>query len=202
MCKKTFVLDTNILLDSPTAIFAFDDNKVVIPEAVVDELDHFKKDKTELGHNARETARILEVLRHKGDITKGVSIDNTEGGILCIEVNHRDVKIPEQWSPLRADNRILQVCKALKEQEEDVYLITKDIFLRIKADMLGIVSEDIKYNRVAEIDKQYKGREEIYVSSEDIDNFYKNKYMNIDTYLKFEENQNIKLFMNEFVIFS
>lgn len=139
--KKTYVLDTNVLLYSPGAIFTFDDNNVIIPEVVLEELDNMKKNNNDLGLNARHVARILDELRGKGDLGKGVNIEN--GGMLRVEIAGHDTKIPESWSIEKADNRIIQVCKALQANGEDVYLITKDIFERIKADTVGIKTEDL-----------------------------------------------------------
>ena len=75
--KKIFVLDTNVILYDPNAIFKFKDNIVVIPIVVVEELDKFKKDLNEIGRNAREFARILDKFREKGKLTKGVALDNS-----------------------------------------------------------------------------------------------------------------------------
>jgi PhoH-like ATPase len=128
--QKTFVLDTNVLLQAPNAIFSFGDNKVVLAEAVMEEIDSFKKGHSELNINARTVARLLDKLREQGKLTDGVKMDN--GGILKVEVNHKDVVLPPNWENKKADNRILQVCIALKEQGEDVHLVTKDIIVTTK----------------------------------------------------------------------
>jgi len=93
--KKTFVLDTNVLLQTPFALYSFGDNDVVIPEVVLEELDKFKKDNTELGANARHAARILDELRTKGNLKEGVKLEN--GGMLRVESNYSRVKLPESW---------------------------------------------------------------------------------------------------------
>ena len=72
--QKTFVLDTNILLSNPNSIFQFDDNDLVIPIAVIEEVDHFKKNQNETGRNAREVSRILDRLRQRGNLAKGIPI--------------------------------------------------------------------------------------------------------------------------------
>ncbi len=112
---KTYVLDTNVLLQSPGAIFAFADNHVVIPEAVVEELDNFKKDKSEKGVNARETIRTLDALRTKGKVTEGVKLEN--GGDLRVEINHEEPALPSSWDTSKPDNRIIQACVALRNEE-------------------------------------------------------------------------------------
>ena len=123
--KKTYVLDTNVLLYSPGAIFTFDNSNIVIPEVVLEELDNFKKVNSDLGMNARNVARILDKLRLKGKLSQGVDLDNNSN--LRVVSAFYNTKIPESWSIEKADNRIIQVCKALIEQGEDVCLITKDI---------------------------------------------------------------------------
>ncbi len=82
--KKTFVLDTNVLLQTPYALYSFGDNTIVIPEVVLEELDKFKKENTELGANARHAARILDDLREKGSLNKGVKLEN--GGTLRVKL--------------------------------------------------------------------------------------------------------------------
>ncbi|GAE88740.1 ATPase [Acetivibrio straminisolvens JCM 21531] len=125
--KKTFVLDTNVLLQTPFALYSFGDNNVVIPEVVLEELDKFKKDNTELGANARHAARILDDLRAKGKLNEGVRLEN--GGLLRVELNCNSVKLPESWDDSNNDNRILKVCKGLLEKGENVFWLQR-IYLR------------------------------------------------------------------------
>jgi len=184
--KKTYVVDTNVILYSPNAILSFGDNDVIIPEVVLEELDSFKKDKSDLGANARYAARLIDKLRNEGKLNEGINLEN--GGKLRVEMNHYDTKIPSTWSKDKADNRILQVCKALKEQGEDVWLITKDIFLRIKADAVDINVEDYYEKFVPEYDDQYTGRAEVFVSSEKLQEFYSKKSLEVATLLNYDEN--------------
>lgn len=168
--KKTFVLDTNILLHSPYAIYAFEDNHIVIPEVVLEELDKFKKDNTELGANARLVARIIDGLREKGNLNKGIKLDT--GGKLRIEMNYHDVKLPDSWVGTVNDNRILKVCKGLHEKGEKVYLISKDMFIRIKADVLGVIAQDLLKEQAPVYDEQYQGRMDVYAEEDKIQEFY------------------------------
>lgn len=168
--KKTFVLDTNVLLHTPYALFSFEDNTIVIPEVVLEELDRFKKDNSELGANARQVARILDDLREKGNLNKGIQLDN--GGLLRIEMNHHDVKLPESWVGSVNDNRILKICKGLQENGENVFLISKDVFARIKADVLGITAQDFFNEQAPVYDEQYKGRLDVYTTEQKLDEFY------------------------------
>ncbi len=200
--KKTYVLDTNVILYSPGAIFTFADNDVVIPEVVLEELDSFKKDKTDLGANARHAARIIDKLRKEGKLNKGVKLPG--GGNLRVEMNHYDTKIPPSWDKNKADNRIIQVCKGLKEQGEDVCLITKDTFERIKADTVYIDVEDFYEKVVPENESQYTGRIDLYTTSEKISEFYRNKFIQVKDVFAYSEEVDKysapNLYNNQFII--
>lgn len=200
--RKTYVLDTNVILYSPRSILSFDDGNVVIPEVVLEELDTFKKNTGELGANARIASRLLDGFRKKGKLNKGIELPN--GGILRVEMNHYDTKIPTSWDKTKPDNRIIQVCKALKDQGQEVFLITKDIFERIKADIVDIQADDYHEKVLPEYYEQYTGRAEVYTYSEKIDDFYKNKAINLED-LKFYNNItekycNAELYANQFLI--
>ncbi|MCJ7688216.1 MAG: PIN domain-containing protein, partial [Clostridiaceae bacterium] len=184
--KKTYVLDTNVILYSPSAILSFGDNDVIIPEVVLEELDSFKKDKGDLGANARYAARLIDKLRKQGKLNEGIELEN--GGKLRVEMNHYDTQIPPSWNKEKADNRILQVCKGLKEQGEDVWLITKDIFQRIKADAVDIKVEDFYEKFVPEYDNQYTGRKDVFVSTEKLQEFYSRKVLEVADLFNYDEN--------------
>jgi Predicted ATPase related to phosphate starvation-inducible protein PhoH len=168
---KTFILDTNVLLHTPYSLYSFEDNDIVIPEVVLEELDKFKKDSGELGANARHVARIIDALREKGNLNKGVRLDN--GGMLRVEMNFHDVKLPESWVGSINDNRILKVCKGLHENGENVFLVTKDVFARIKADVIGVATQDFFAEQAPVYDEQYRGRMDIYTSEKKLNEFYK-----------------------------
>jgi len=200
--KKTYVLDTNVILYSPSAILSFGDNDVIIPEVVLEELDSFKKDKSDLGANARYAARLIDKLRKQGKLNEGIELIN--GGKLRVEMNHYDTEIPPSWNKEKADNRILQICKGLKEQGEDVWLITKDIFQRIKADTVDINVEDFYEKFVPEYDNQYTGRMEVFVSPEKLQEFFSKKTLEVGVLLKYDEELEIysipSLYTNQFLI--
>lgn len=200
--KKTYVLDTNVILYSPNALFSFGNNDVVIPEVVLEELDSFKKDKSDLGSNARHAARILDKLRKEGKLNKGIELPS--GGKLRVEMNHFDTEIPQSWSRHKADNRIIQVCKGLMENGDEVCLITKDIFERIKADIVDIDSDDFYEELVPEYESQYTGRIEVFTASEKIDEFYQKKYLEVKDLLCYVADQDDyylpELIINQFLI--
>ena len=156
------MLDTNVLIQSPNALEAFEENQIVIPMVVVEELDKLKNAEGEKGRNVRESIRLLEMLRQKGDLCQGVELGN--GGLVRIEMNYINVELPEDLPDYKMDHRILKVCKGLKEEKknEKVILVTKDILLRIKAQALGILSEDFQTEQVPKEPSQYTGRREVY----------------------------------------
>ena len=169
---KNYVIDTNVLIQAPNALWAFQENRIVIPLVVVEELDHLKKAEGEKGANARKVIRCLEQLRHQGDLLKGVRIG--QEGILQIEKNFVYVELPEELPDDRADNRILQVCVGMREKEKDpVILVTKDLLLRLKAQLLGIQAEDFEAEQVEEQKLQYTGRDEVFVPEEYFKDFKK-----------------------------
>ncbi len=111
---KTYVVDTNVLIQAPYAVQCFEDNQVVLPVAVLEELDNLKKSEGERGANARKAIRLLEELRHKGDLLAGVPLDG--GGVLRVEKNFVDVALPPDLPEDKMDNRILKVCRGLADQ--------------------------------------------------------------------------------------
>lgn len=170
--KKIFVLDTNVLLHDPRAIFSFKDNDVVIPIVVIEELDKFKKGIDEIGRNARMVSRILDEYRQRGKLSKGVPLEG--GGNLRVELNHQSPQyLPPEIESSKGDNRILATALNLCHVEDalPVVLVTKDTNLRIKADAVGLRAEDYETDRVT-IDELYSGEGEINVSPGDIEKFY------------------------------
>lgn len=200
--KKTYVLDTNVILYSPVAMLSFAENDVVIPEIVLEELDAKKKEKSELGANARMAARLIDNLRKQGELCSGVELPN--GGRLRIEANHYDTQIPMSWDKNKPDNRIIQVCKGLKEQGEDVCLITKDTFERIKADTINIEVEDFYEKMVPEYDSQYSGRIDVFIEDDKLDKYYTQKFTDRSNILVYDKNSEEyifpELFNNQFIL--
>ncbi|MDR2860214.1 MAG: PhoH family protein [Elusimicrobiota bacterium] len=177
---KTFVLDTNVLLHDPEAMFSFTDNKVVIPMTVIEELDSFKKANDERGRNARLIIRKLDELRSKGKLSSGIPIN--KGGIIKIEMLTGEVSLPSDFFVDKSDNTILAIASQLKRKRERVIFITKDINLRIKCEMLNIETQDYEKSKV-KIDELYSGWKEIKVPSALIDQFYTDKKLVVKTSL-------------------
>ncbi|MBN2122987.1 MAG: PhoH family protein, partial [Deltaproteobacteria bacterium] len=158
--RKTYILDTNVLLHNPRALFAFREDRVVVPLAVIEEIDDQKKRQDEIGKNARMSSRILDGLRSGGQLSRGILLDG--GGELRVEVNHQDaLAFPRGLDPGKYDNRILALAHNLqKDGGTPVILVTKDLNLRIKADVMGIAAEDFFDERVDDQDR-YTGVREV-----------------------------------------
>ncbi|MFZ9887382.1 MAG: PhoH family protein, partial [Myxococcota bacterium] len=176
--RKTFVLDTNVLLHDPRAMFSFEDNEVVIPIYVVEEIDGFKKDLSELGRNARQVSRYLDQLREEGSLKDGVKLDR--GGTLRVATTHRALP-PEVATDRGQDGRILAVALELRDEltEDKVVFITKDTNLRIRADAIGIQTEDFEPERI-QVSELYTGYEDVEVDGEEVDSFYAKGALSLD----------------------
>ena len=154
---KNYVLDTNVLLHDPNSLFAFEDNNVIIPLPVLEELDGFKRKPGQLGANCREVVRNLDRLRDKGNLLDGIELER--GGKLKVLVYHKNnFEIPPFLKRELKDNWILLYALRLsKESDEglETILVTKDINFRLKAEAIGINSQDYLKDK-SEIE-QYMG---------------------------------------------
>jgi len=171
--KKNFVLDTNVLLHDPNSMTSFKENNVIIPIYVIEEVDAFKKDLSELGRNARHVSRILDELRVGGRLVDGVPIKNTEGGFLRVAFAVKELPPEYALSSHSADNRILATAKQVQETDLDVptIFISKDINLRIRAAALGLEVMDYAVERT-DISELYSGRFKITVDDDVLEEFF------------------------------
>ena len=170
---KTFVLDTNVLLHDPQALESFVDNIIVLPMAVIEELDKFKTHNDELGRSARQTIRRLDKLRENGNLRDGVPI--AHGGKLRIVSASHDFADAGLEHGL-ADNRILQVAYGLHGQGERVIFVSKDINARVKCDALGLDAQDYERSKV-NFDELYSGYGEVVTAKRTVDTFFKKTVM-------------------------
>ncbi|MBX3471981.1 MAG: PhoH family protein [Planctomycetes bacterium] len=153
--KKYFVLDTNVLLHSPTCLSKFQEHAVVIPVDVIEELDKFKSHNDELGRNARAVIRVLDRARSTGSLASGAPINEVGGSI---QVDLQPVCLLEHGMRNdTADNRILSVAYRLMREGHTVSFISKDANMRVKCDALGIPSEDFESDKVPAPDVLYAG---------------------------------------------
>jgi len=193
--KKTFCLDTNVLLYDPSALFTFDDNDIIIPFAVLDELDRKKTRQDEVGANSRATARYLDDLRKEGNLSKGVSLKN--GGTLKI-VRKEDLidDLPDEIKNLKLVDDI--VLATAMSQEGPVSLITKDISLRVKSDSLGVPCEDYLKHHVAEdTGSIYQGVRRIEATEDQIASFHQKEH---GLAFSKEEKEKYSLHANQFLV--
>ena len=175
--KKIYVLDTNVLLHDPQSIFAFEDNDVVLPIYVIEEVDTFKKDQSELGRNARQIARVLDKLRQEGSLMEGVKTE--KGGTIAVAFTTKAVP-PEFFAEgHKADNRILATALDWKDRHKDmpVIFVSKDVNLRIRADALGLKVEDYEADKT-DVFEHYTGVVELDGNGEEIDTFYRQGFLN------------------------
>jgi PhoH-like ATPase len=170
--RKTFVLDTNVLLHDPLALTRFQDNAVVVPIEVVEEIDRFKRDPSEKGRNARQVSRLLDELRSRGNLAEGVEIDPIHHGILKVVFCRGETlqQLPPELKAGNGDNNILAVALEQRLQEvmggqAPVVLVTKDTNLRIKADAVGLIAQDYTTDKV-DLADLYPGFCEALVSAE------------------------------------
>jgi PhoH-like ATPase len=159
--RKLFILDTNVLLHDPQAIFKFEDNDLIVPIYVIEEIDRFKRDSSERGRNAREVARLIDSLRENGDsLAEGVTVG--AGGTLRVYVPERKVQLASALNPTSGDNAILQVATELRNATPDrpTVFVTMDINLRIRADALGLKTANYQ-NQSVQLDNLKPGVIEI-----------------------------------------
>jgi PhoH-like ATPase len=199
---KTFVLDTNVLLHSAQSMESLQDNDVVLPMAVIEELDKFKKFQDELGRNARQVIRRLDALREKGSLSKGVPLDSigclatgklriTSAALLNNLSDTTPDKVFDSILDIDIpDNRIIRVAYVLNKQLPDVIFISKDINLRLKADALGIKVMDFEREKV-DFETLFTGCKTVEADGEIINTLYQEKCI---------DNPDFDLYPNEFVI--
>jgi PhoH-like ATPase len=179
MTRKTFVIDTNVLLYDPESILKFGKNEIIIPVTVLEELDKMKRLPNDLGRNARAVFRFLDSLREmgEGDLHKGVNLPN--GANIRITLEHKPSNSYFDISPSSNDNKIILAALMLSEKGGKVIFVSKDFAARIKAEALGIEAEDYE-NLKFSFDNIYRGVRRIETSKEAIDHFYKDSTMKAD----------------------
>ena len=169
---KNFVLDTNVLLHDPGALGAFEENDVIVPIYVIEEIDKFKREMSELGRSARSVSRALDELRAQGNLAVGVELP--EGGQLRVSWSDRRLPTAMERTSKEVDSRIIAVALDEKERFPDrpTILVSKDVNLRIRADALGLVAADYEHDRTR-IDDLYTGVVEFEVPGATIDALYR-----------------------------
>lgn len=194
MAKKIYLLDTNVLVHDPKALFKFEDALIGIPSVVLEELDNFKGENTARGRNTREVIRYLDEIRNKGQLGDGVQLHN--GCIVkVIFLYEKKTSIPFRMKT--EDNEILLIAVSLKNQGYDVRFISKDLNARVKADALGVESSDYLKARIDE-DQFYCGWTHLKVPSvqlkrelpDDVMELAHEKLLTINEFVLVESNNN------------
>ena len=180
---KNYILDTNILLHDPNSLLSFEENNVLIPIEVIEEIDRFKRESTELGQNARAVSRMLDGYRGEGSLSEGVKLPT--GGKLRIPVRKKSLMNGNGnghgKNGTSVDNQILTLAKEIQraQPKNNTILVSKDINLRIKADALGLEAEDYETDRVF-IKDLYTGMIELSVSPEKMATFRANGELEVN----------------------
>ncbi|MGE3388344.1 MAG: PhoH family protein, partial [Bdellovibrionales bacterium] len=181
--------DTNVILFDALAINKFKAADIYIPFSVIEEIDRFKRDLGENGRNARQFSRFIDVLRGKGSLAAGVQLEKT-GSYVYVNADTKFEGMPQEMDLVKADNRILATAMALQAafRGKTVELITKDINLRIKADVFGIKARDYDPENT-QFEDMYSGFKELELEPAYIDRFYKDKAVTIPGEINLMANQ-------------
>ncbi|MEI6194581.1 MAG: PhoH family protein [Verrucomicrobiota bacterium] len=189
---KNYILDTNVLLHDPNSLLNFKEHHVVIPIEVIEEIDRFKRESSELGQNARQVSRMLDGFRGEGSLSEGVKLPN--GGRLQIAFYKNGNGQANGSSHIvnsnSVDNRILLLAAEVQKHQPKnaTILVSKDINLRIKADALGLQAEDYETDRVFLTDL-YTGMIEMSVTADKIAAFRSNGELELESGKKYSPNE-------------
>jgi PhoH-like ATPase len=187
---KNYILDTNVLLHDPNSLLSFVDNHVLIPIEVIEEIDRFKRESSELGQSARTVSRMLDGFRGNGSLSEGVKLPN--GGKLKIAFykNGHSGNGDSAFNGNTVNNRILSLAASIQKTQpkNPTILVSKDINLRIKADALGLQAEDYETDRVF-ITDLYTGMMEMSVSTAKLTEFRAKSELALDNGKKYCPNE-------------
>ena len=193
--KKIFILDTNVLIHDPEAMFSFDDNDVYLPIYVIEEIDKLKEYNDRVGKSARETSRNIEKLRKEeknSNLSLLKGLKNSTGGTFRIVLGENDiVNIPDSLNKNLTDNKIIGQALRIKNENKKrkVILVSKDMNVRIKANVLGMETVDYVKDQI-DINQLYEGWKEIEISNDLFSLLEKAPIINWDLVLKEEPKAN------------
>ncbi len=170
--KKTYIVDTNVLVHDPQALFKFEDNELIVPIYALEEIDRFKRDTTERGRNAREVARLFDALREEhGSLAHGIPVNG--GGSLRVFVPRKRASLAIALDPGSGDHAIIQTAIEIRDSqpERPTIFITMDVNLRIRADALGLTCQAYE-NQSVEPEALETGVRELVVDEEQMEHFF------------------------------
>lgn len=202
LAKKTYVIDTSVFLTDFNSIYKFENNDIVIPLKVLEEVDKHKKRQDSVGLNARNFIRILDSLREKGSLEKGVRIDKGMGIVKVVAYNSVDSRTPSDLTSGIADHMIIETALTVKNsvpKNRKVILVSRDINMRVIADSIGMLAEDYNFSQVVDnSDAIFSGMEKLLVDDEMINQFYAGE----DVYISEElaATQEVCLYPNMFIV--
>lgn len=186
MSRKTYILDTNVLIHDPGCIFHFQENEVIIPFEALEELDRLKKRYDQTGQNARQAIRCIGELAGQGNLNEGLRLG--DGGVLKVPPTflQNGVSMKSSFAvthelSLNADNKIIALAWLYKKKHNgNTIFVSKDINARVKAQALGIRAEDYKTDKI-DIATIYSGQTSIEVSAEIISLFHERGSLPVET---------------------
>jgi PhoH-like ATPase len=194
---KNYILDTNVLIHDPKSIFNFQDNNVIIPFPVIEEIDKLKTRNDKVAKSARDVNRLLDDFRENGNLRKGINLEN--GGFLKIEaLDEKDVDIPKYFGQSK-DDHILFYAKHINERDKNIetIVVSKDLNIRVKASAIGLKAEDYLTDKIDikvlpdgyfEIEKSKSLDEKEYLDKDEIQPLLpEESEINPNTYIKYGE---------------
>ena len=197
MNKKCYVLDTNVYLTDPNALWNYEDNDIIIPFKVLEEIDKHKKRQDIVGSNARRTIKMLDELSKGGNLTTGVKIADGKGVVITRGYARRTYPtLPPEYPLSNPDNEILAVAVDLKKSltDTEVIMVSRDINMRLKCNSLNLPVEDYELEQVVDQrDQLYSGEVECLMEGSKVDDFYNG----IPVYLN---EKDVKLYPNQFLL--
>jgi PhoH-like ATPase len=170
--ESKYILDASVLLYDPECIYSFPDSHVIIPISVIEEVDHFKKDFTETGRNARIIAQMLDKIRTEGSLTDGIKLSN--GSILSVfVVEETDIKLPAFINLHKSSNRVLAATLLIHQANpSNTFLVTNDINLRVRVSALGINVAAYE-EKLPNLEKIYEGLSTCYLKETEFNSLVK-----------------------------
>ena len=191
-CDNKVVIDTSVILYDALAVKAFHKTDIYIPLPLIEEVDRFKRDMGETGRNARRFSRFMDTLRSQGSLTEGVPLDS--GSYVYVNMlSGTEESLSSLLDTKKTDHHILGMALLLQKRfpKSSVELITKNINLRIKADVFGVKSKDYDLNHLDSVEEMYLGSCQIKIKNSCMEQFFKEGFLSVE---------NEKLLANQYVI--